>query len=233
MVKDQEQLKKDVIDHLIWDSKVDATAVQVEVRGDGSVILNGTVPNYFSRQAAEKDAWSVTGISAVDNRLEVKFPGNIVVPGDTDILSAIKNNFYWDTDIESAKIEVTVSNGHVILEGPVTSYWQKLRARELAESVSGVLGIENRLSVVPSGRLNDELISAEVIGALQRDSRVNEKEIDVKVNSGEVTLSGVVPEWVAYEAAGHSAYYTHGVVNVVNRLVIKNADFSGDEREFE
>jgi len=47
-----EKIKKQVVDQLYWDARVDASDVKVEV-SDRNVILTGTVPSYGVRQAVE------------------------------------------------------------------------------------------------------------------------------------------------------------------------------------
>jgi osmotically-inducible protein OsmY len=47
--------------------------------------------------------------------------------------------------IDTSDMDVTVSNGEVTLEGTVDDRWEKRLAEDLAESVSGVTDVHNRL----------------------------------------------------------------------------------------
>ena len=57
MVQTSEEIKKDVVDQLYWDNRIDASSVTVEVDG-GRVKLKGTAPTYTAKEAARMDAWS-------------------------------------------------------------------------------------------------------------------------------------------------------------------------------
>lgn len=48
-------------------------------------------------------------------------------------------------DVDASEIEVTVSNGEVTLSGTVNDRYEKRRAEECAEQVSGVINVENRI----------------------------------------------------------------------------------------
>lgn len=50
-----------------------------------------------------------------------------------------------DTDLDASDIEVGVENGAVTLSGSVDSLWDKRRAEDIAKSVPGVRGINNKL----------------------------------------------------------------------------------------
>lgn len=52
------------------DAQLDANNVRIEVTG-GTVALSGTVHSWYERNEAARAAWSVKGVSAVDNRIAV------------------------------------------------------------------------------------------------------------------------------------------------------------------
>lgn len=60
MARTEEQIKRDVVDQLFWDIRVDASDVTVEV-SNGTVTLRGTVPTYLAAKAAIDDSWCVLG----------------------------------------------------------------------------------------------------------------------------------------------------------------------------
>ncbi|HQI02743.1 MAG TPA: BON domain-containing protein, partial [Deltaproteobacteria bacterium] len=66
----EEKIRDDVNTHLVWDNRIDAKDIRVEVVGS-RVILIGTVPSYSDRWQAEDDAYSIPGVRSVDNRLKV------------------------------------------------------------------------------------------------------------------------------------------------------------------
>ncbi len=71
MVDAQEKTKREVVEQLSWEPRVDASHVSVEV-SDGVVTLKGEVPDSESRLAAEQAVWMADDVMAVDNRLCIK-----------------------------------------------------------------------------------------------------------------------------------------------------------------
>lgn len=215
--RNAEDIKKDVVDQLYWDGRIDAANVQVEVSED-RVILSGTVPTVASRHAADEDAWLVEGVRAVENRLTVEHPAGVPTPSDDTIASRVADTLLWHPDIDSSDIAPAVSKGWVTLKGSVSSFWQKMLAEELASGLSGVFGVINELAVVPSKDVTDQSIARAIVSALERNTYVDPEKVNVEVTNGVVTLSGAVPNLMVYRAAADTARHTVGVVNVINRL---------------
>ncbi len=215
-----EEIKKDVVDQLYWDGRVDASDVRVEVT-EGTVTLSGTVPNYTAYDGADEDAWAMAGVKYVRNELTIKFPPGTEVPTDIDIRANIENVLLWQPDIDSTNIDVAVENGWVTLKGSVHAFWQKVRAEELILSLSGVLGLTNELAVVPTEKFVDKAIADSIEAALDRDFNVDADLIDVRVENGKVTLTGSVPSLPAFRAVKRIVESTPGVLMVENELIIR------------
>ncbi len=215
--RNAEDIKKDVVDQLYWDGRVDASSVQVEV-SDGTVVLSGTVSTLGARHAADEDAWLVEGVRAVDNGLAVEHPAGVSVPADDTIVSRVADTLLWHPDIDSSDITPAASKGVVTLKGSVGSFWQKMLAEELAGSLNGVLEVVNELAVVPSKGVTDQSIGRAIVGSLERNAYVDPEKVNVEVVDGVVTLSGAVPNLMAYRAAVDAARHTVGVINVINKL---------------
>lgn len=77
-----------------------------------------------------------------------KGPKNYV-RSDERIKEDINDQLTDEWSIDASDIEVTVTNGAVILTGYVGNKWQKRRAEDVAERVSGVKDVENRIKVDP------------------------------------------------------------------------------------
>jgi osmotically-inducible protein OsmY len=214
-----EKIKKDVTDQLYWDYRVDASDVQIIV-DDGLVQLEGTVPSFSAKESASNDAWSVGGVIRVENDLEVKYAPGLTVPTDDEIRSNIMDVFLWNPYLTSYKIDVSVKNGWVSLEGTVDAYWKKVRAEMEAKDVLGVLGVTNKIAVVPSESITDERIAEDVVSAVDRDIRVFADDVDVKVEDGHVILTGSVPTWTAKSATHSATLYTYGVKDVRDRITV-------------
>lgn len=218
-MRTDEEIKVDVIKQLQWDARIDASDISVKVN-DGSVELEGDVPSLTAKDAAFDGAYLVDGVLSVKNDLDVRFPAAKTVPSDLDIKTNLINALSFNSDLESYKIDVSVDNGWVTLEGTVNAYWEKVAAENEALDINGVLGVTNNLGVVPTDSYLDENISEDNVNALERNAYVNASDIDVKVEDGEVTLDGTVKTYKAKNAAYDSALYTPGVILVNNRIIV-------------
>lgn len=215
-----EEIKKGVIDSLYWDGRVDASNVNVDIH-DQRVTLRGSVASYSASEAALFDAWRVPGVTKVDNQLLVRFPSQARLPSDEQIRSNVKNMLLWNESTRDQDIDVKVKNGTVELEGSVDAYWRKLRAEQIVKDATGVVGITDRLAVVPTKAILDNVIAEDITNAIDRDYAVRIDDIDVRVQDGKVTLSGKLPNRSAIDAALDAASNTFGVKEVVDRLVIE------------
>jgi len=211
--KSEEIRKKDVIDHLTWDHSVNANDVQVIVK-EHNVQLKGTVPNQTAKMAAERDAYQVKGVNHVDNFLDVEYPPSLVIPGDKEIESNVKNILTWDSRVDSSRIDVHAEKGVIRLKGTASSYWEKRKAYEIAFSVGGVIGVFNQLVVKPKQSILDKDIESDIENAFSRSILIDEDKILVKVKNGIAYLSGVVSNNLIKNEIQNVAMYTEGVVDV-------------------
>ena len=62
-------LKRRIHDALKRHAEVEADAVRVDVRGDGTVRIEGRVDNWSEMQAVEHAVWSAPGVQRVDDHL--------------------------------------------------------------------------------------------------------------------------------------------------------------------
>ncbi|HPA84564.1 MAG TPA: BON domain-containing protein [Deltaproteobacteria bacterium] len=215
-----EDIKKDVYSQLVWDNRVGNTNIVVDVTDDGTVILTGMVANYADRSEAEEDAYSVTGVRYVDNRLTVTLPPSFPVPGDDDIAAQIERLLEWNPTVNASGIRVIVTKGILTLTGNVDSIWQKRRAEELAEHIAGVIGVENQLTVRPVGGLSDEEIRSDILGTIARNTFIDAPGVEVGVENGTVILSGIVDNYMTYRTILDIANNTNGVIEVRSELAI-------------
>ncbi|NLF32551.1 MAG: BON domain-containing protein [Planctomycetes bacterium] len=217
-IRSDQEIKKDIVDHLVWDDHVDAEDVTVTVDG-GRVVLTGQVPSSPVRRAAEAGARAIRGVREVDNRLTVARTG-AGRPRDADIADSACSALRWSSDVDAVNIAVRVDDGVVTLSGSVESYWQRTLAEELVGHLGGVVDVVNELAVVPTETVRDRTIADAIEHALERSADLDAEDVTVKVADGIVTLSGSVPTWAAYRSADEAAAYTIGVKGIVNNLVV-------------
>lgn len=211
----EENKKKEIVDKLYWDSRVDASDIAVMVE-DSKATLAGSVPSFWVREVAEEDAWGVKGILSVNNQLTVDYPSP--APTDTEIKLNVESTLLWNSVIDASKIEVSVDAGMVILKGTVDTYWQSWRAKIVVKDVNGVRDVINELAVVPTESPLDEEIAQRIVNALKSNILIDADAIIVKVDIGEVTLTGVLPSWYTRQRAEELAAATLGVIGVKNLI---------------
>lgn len=70
---------------------------------------------------------------------------------DDRIREDVCENLTEAGDVDASEIEVGVTSGAVTLSGTVSNRYEKRRAEDLAESVSGVKDVQNHLRLQPDG----------------------------------------------------------------------------------
>ena len=217
MTRSDQQIKKDIVDDLYGDNRIDASKISVTVE-NGIVSLAGEVPTYGDLSVARAAALRIGGVTDLVDNLRVAYVTPPELPGDVEIENRANSILNWDRAIDETHVRAVAENGIVTLEGTVDAHWKKFYAEEKIEAIRGILSIDNRLSVVPTKRPEDEKIAGEVVSALQRDKLVNHEDITVEVESGIVTLSGRVEHAAARLAAWKDASKITGVIEVENRI---------------
>jgi hyperosmotically inducible periplasmic protein len=143
---------------------------------------------------------------------------------DTTTTAKVKERLATDRRFEDAKISVTTTNGIVTLTGSAPSHDAASAAEGVAGSVSGVKGVDNRISA-PSKleiaakrtehRASDDWITTKIKGQLLTDRSVERgSDITVKTRDGVVTLSGTASSRDALDHARDIARNVKGVKSV-------------------
>jgi hyperosmotically inducible protein len=143
------------------------------------------------------------------------------VVSDSWITSKAKIALFADDRVKGREVKVETQNGVVHLRGKVDSNEAKAAAADVAKGIDGVKSVKNDLQVVaPSARkavdANDKDIAKAVESKVHRDAQL--KKVDVRADSGVVTLSGEVPSIGASAKASEMARSVPGVKSVKNEL---------------
>lgn len=136
----------------------------------------------------------------------------------TDVLAEIR----WDPKIKAAHIGVEVSEGVVTLSGYVENYSEKLNAEMAAKRVLGVRAIAQEIQVLlPGESYRSDTEIAHQIQTIIKWSGIDPLEqIEIKVEQGFITLSGVVEAHHQRELAQSYASNMSGVTGVSNLIQI-------------
>ena len=215
-MKTNAALKKDVMDELKWEPKVNADAIGAAVK-DGVVTLSGYVDSYLGKLNAEYAAQRVTGVRGVVQKIDVKLPGSSGRT-DEDIARAAADALESHIAVPEKLVKVQVENGWVTLTGEVNWKFQKDAAHDAICCLMGVRGVLNLLTVKPSVEPTD--VKTKIEAALVRHSLLDAKQIKIEVAGGKVILSGTVHSWPEKMAVGSSAWDAPGVSVVENNIDI-------------
>lgn len=240
VVKSQDELREAVDDALMKDPRVLSFDVDVDVTGN-TVTLRGEVDNLQAKRVAGQNAKNTVGVSRVDNRLKVR-PGSW--RDDSLVAEDIRRAMLRDPYIERFEVTVAVTDGTAHLYGAVDSYFERRRAHDVASRVRGVLDVENHLTVdydtafigspyVDDTISDDELIRYERRSPGKTDRQIKDSiesqlwwspfvtsdQVNVAVDNGVATLTGVVDTPGERRAATDNAYQG-GATLVENNLVV-------------
>jgi hyperosmotically inducible protein len=131
---------------LMADSETPAMDINVDTDG-GAVTLFGVVPTERAKQAAETDALKVSGVTKVENELQV-------VPEKDKKVVAVRDD-EAQKDVEKAlrrhdefkKVSVDVKNGVARLTGTAANGSDRIMAAVVTRSCQGVRSVGNDIEV--------------------------------------------------------------------------------------
>src|SRR5580765_75174 len=157
---------------------------------------------------------------AVDKTKEVAKDTKTVVT-DSWLTSKTKIALFGDDRVKGSEVKVETKDGVVYLRGKVDSAEAKAAADSVAKGIDGVKSVKNDLQVVSPGArkavdAKDADIAKGVHPHVRRESDL--KKVDVRADSGVVTLTGEVPTISASAKATEMARGVNGVRSVKNEL---------------
>lgn len=150
-----------------------------------------------------------------------------------ELKETVMEQLTWDDRVLSTDIDVTVEEGKVTLHGHVPTYFSRLAAEEDVRSVIGVTAVENKLIVQHPEEFTvpeDGAIKKAIEDMLELDNRIDAQEIIIEVNSGAVTLKGVVDAFWRKALIEDYVNRAKGVIDVINNLRIVPAFEIEDEK---
>lgn len=218
LARTDSQVQHDALRELMWDTRVDATDVGVQV-DCGVVTLSGTVTSWGKKVAAEEAAHRVWGVLDVANDIVVKVPGS-EGHTDTELARAIRSALAWDVFIPQERVQSTVSDGVVTLRGEVDYCSQREAAERAVRDLAGVKAVANLVQVKALPVTAGEL-AATIQEALGRQAEREARRIQFEIHDGRVQLSGTVHSWAERDAVVGAAKGSRGVRSVEDRLRIQ------------
>jgi osmotically-inducible protein OsmY len=215
--KSDSEIQNQVLQELKWDTRVEETEVGVQV-DKGVVTLTGNVSSYAKKLAAQEAAHRVAGVLDVANDTQVKIPGGLIRT-DTEVAQAVRRALEWDVMIPEQRIQSTVVEGWITLEGTVDFLRERQDAERTVRNLTGVRGVNNKI-VVKAPSPKPTQVRQRIEEALERNAEREAKRIQVEVSDGAVTLSGNVRSWLEAEAVVGAVSHAPGVQKVTDHLRI-------------
>lgn len=213
---DDGEVRRKVLAELDWDPSIDASAVGVAVK-DGVVTLTGSIANYWQKKEVERVVKRVTGVKAVAEDLTIKLPGT-AQRSDADIAQSVVSGLRFNVAVPSDRVQVTVENGWVTLEGEVEWQYQKSAAENAVKYLLGVKGVTNSVRIKPRASVAD--VKAKIESAFARRAQLDANQIRVEATDNRVTLRGSVHSWDEREDAEEAAWAAPGVTKVENDVIV-------------
>jgi osmotically-inducible protein OsmY len=221
-------LENNIKDALFKDPATSSYQITADAN-DGIVTLYGVVDSWQEKQIASHVAKGILGVKKVNNNLAIDIKTE---RPDFEITQEIKQALKFDVRVDHVLIDVNVREGNVTLSGTVGSIPEKNIAISNAW-VAGVNSLDSDdLEVMEWARIDDlrkdkyvkktdQEIKDAILKAFLYDPRVLHFNPDVSVNNGNVTLSGVVSNLQAKNAAENTARNVVGVFGVNNNLKVR------------
>jgi osmotically-inducible protein OsmY len=219
IIRDDQEIQRDLLDELRWEARVQPNEIGASVR-DGIVNLTGWVDNYAKKWAAERAAHRVRGVRAVANDIEVRLPTS-AERTDVDVAAAATRALEWDAFVPIGNLDVTVSNGWVVLHGEVEWEYQRRAAERSVRRLSGVRGVSNGITVRPRQRPSADGLKQRIESALIRSVETDAERISIEVRGDRVVLDGTVRSWLEREEAERVAWSAPGVTTVDNHIKVR------------
>jgi osmotically-inducible protein OsmY len=146
---------------LLWNSNTHGLKIDVDTK-KSVVTLTGKVESTAESDLAEQIAGNTSDVVKVNNNLEVeKNTANLadkaereakeakVEVSDSWITTKVKSALAYNRNIEMDEIDVTTTNGIVMLKGTVESETSKRQATEIAKGIRGVKSVNADIKVTP------------------------------------------------------------------------------------
>ena len=120
------------------------------------------------------------------------------------------------------EVAVSATDGAVVLRGTVGSFSQRRAAVSNARKVPGVYDLDDQLQVrlLDDARRGDAEIRGVALQIMHWDTQVPDDMIDVSVDEGWLTLTGIVNYQFESDAAYADVAALQGVLGITNKIEV-------------
>ncbi len=136
---------------------------------------------------------------------------------DQKVTASVETEMMLHEDVHSYHLDISTTDGIVILSGTTPNILEKERAEDIASAVRGVEGVINEIIVLTPDR-QDEDLKKDIESELFINPVTESFEIDVTVNDGRVSLDGEVESYQERMIAEHVVKGIKGVTSLDNNI---------------
>ncbi|MBD3346673.1 MAG: BON domain-containing protein [Chitinivibrionales bacterium] len=137
------EVKSEVLAALARDPVLERHEIRPVVRNK-KVYLYGEVDSYYEKVHAENVVSRVNGVAAIQNTLNV--PKGWTWESDQAIMQNIKDEFFWNGNVDRKDIDVSVEDGIATLKGKVDN-WSEYHAAITNAFDAGARTVESELDI--------------------------------------------------------------------------------------
>jgi osmotically-inducible protein OsmY len=150
---------------------------------------------------------------------------------DGEVRQEVLREMRWDSRLRGVAVDVSVSEGEVVLRGAVTDASEMLAAIEAARRAEGAFRVSSELRIDPFGGRprTDANIAEAVRRTLEWDAEIPHEQIQVAVSNGWVALHGTVGRQRDRENVERLARRLEGVRGVYNLVTVEPAAELADD----
>ena len=140
------QIQQDAVLALQHEPRLRDSDIAIAVR-EGIVTLAGFTRSHTDRCFAEHVVSLVTGVKGIANDLEVRLPSPSARL-DSEIARAAVHALRWHSSVPEGRVQVSVEQGWIRLEGEVDWPYQRQTAELAVHALTGVRGVSNRITIM-------------------------------------------------------------------------------------
>ncbi len=193
---------------LLGDPFIPGHLIDVRVN-QGIVQLAGYLPNLRGKRRATTVAKTINGVQSVVNLIKVRRGLLTDEALHLEIMKVLRE----DPVTKSYDLTVRVKEGKATLVGEVPSWTAKLLTIKIASGTTGLLEIDDRLTVVEEVSRTDRELAAEIRARWAMDVWIYDPPIVLQVERGRVRLSGSVRSVAEKDRVYHQTW-VRGVASV-------------------
>jgi osmotically-inducible protein OsmY len=140
---------------------------------------------------------------------------------DSELKRVVETALNGEVRLRGRDIDVAVEDGAVVLKGQLPELAEKRMAVNIVRRMREVGDVKDQLRLVSSTEMTDKQIQQHVEDGLQQERAIHDRQIQVAVTEGVVTLTGTLDNIEEKCLAGLIAWWVPGVTDCDNQIVIE------------